>query len=36
VPAFVPRAADLVKIDPGSGGAQASRTRLDPAVDAQP
>jgi predicted phosphodiesterase len=36
VPAFVPRAADLVKIDPGDGEAQASRTRLDPAVDAQP
>jgi predicted phosphodiesterase len=36
VPAFIPRAADLVTIDPGDGEAQASRTRLDPAVDAQP
>jgi predicted phosphodiesterase len=29
-PAFVPRAADLVEIDPGNGAAQARRFRLDP------
>ena len=31
LPSFVPRAADLVEIDPGDGEAQASRFRLDPA-----
>ena len=30
LPAFVPRAADLVEIDPGDGTAQARRFRLDP------
>ena len=30
LPSFVPRAADLVEIDPGDGEAQASRFRLDP------
>ena len=30
-PSFLPRAADLVRIDPGDGEAQASRFRLDPA-----
>jgi predicted phosphodiesterase len=29
-PAFLPRAADLVEIDPGDGAAQARRYRLDP------
>ena len=29
LPAFAPRAADLVEIDPGDGNAQASRVRLD-------
>ena len=29
LPAFVPRAADLVQIDPGDGEAQARRFRLD-------
>ena len=29
-PSFVPRAADLVEIDPGDGEAQARRLRLDP------
>jgi len=36
LPAFVPRAADLVQIDPGEGEAQARRVRLDPAADPQP
>ncbi|MDQ3722112.1 MAG: metallophosphoesterase, partial [Actinomycetota bacterium] len=30
LPSFVPRAADLVEIDPGDGAAQARRFRLDP------
>ena len=30
LPSFVPRAADLVEIDPGDGEAQARRFRLDP------
>ena len=30
LPSFVPRAADLVEIDPGNGTAQARRFRLDP------
>jgi predicted phosphodiesterase len=30
LPSFVPRAADLVQIDPGDGEAQARRFRLDP------
>ena len=30
LPAFIPRAADLVEIDPGDGTAQARRFRLDP------
>ena len=30
LPSFVPRAADLVEIDPGDGEAQARRYRLDP------
>jgi diadenosine tetraphosphatase ApaH/serine/threonine PP2A family protein phosphatase len=32
LPSFVPRAADLVEIDPGDGTAQARRLRLDPAA----
>jgi hypothetical protein len=31
LPAFAPRAADLVQIDPGNGEAQARRFRLDEA-----
>lgn len=33
LPAFAPRAADLVQIDPGDGEAQARRFRLDDPVD---
>ena len=33
LPAFVPRAADLVQIDPGDGEAQARRVRLDETPD---
>ena len=33
-PAFAPRAADLVQIDPGDGAAQARRLRLDDPADA--
>jgi predicted phosphodiesterase len=33
---FVPRAADLVTIDPADGDAQARRVRLDPEPDPQP
>jgi predicted phosphodiesterase len=36
VPSFVPRAADLVQIDPGNGEAQARRMRLDASGEAQP
>ena len=37
LPAFLPRAADLVQIDPGDGEAQARRVRLDdPQDDPQP
>jgi hypothetical protein len=36
LPVFVPRAADLVQIDPGDGEAQARRVRLDPEVGPQP
>jgi len=37
LPAFLPRAADLVQIDPGDGEAQARRVRLDdPPDDPQP
>jgi predicted phosphodiesterase len=36
LPVFVPRAADLVQIDPGDGEAQARRVRLDPQIGPQP
>jgi predicted phosphodiesterase len=37
LPAFLPRAADLVQIDPGDGEAQARRSRLDdPQAEPQP
>jgi predicted phosphodiesterase len=37
LPAFLPRAADLVQIDPGDGAAQARRSRLDdPQAEPQP